>query len=88
MIVLEISFKEDGGQRLAARPVHREKLAALHAEGKLAMAGPWGDDSGAMVVFNVADEAAAREIMADDPYYATAGVTVVSLRPWNPIVGA
>ncbi|TWP51781.1 hypothetical protein FKR81_13045 [Lentzea tibetensis] len=88
MIVLEISFSEDGGQRLAARPLHREKLAALHAEGKLAMAGPWRDESGAMVVFNVEDEAAARVIMADDPYYATPGVTVVSLRPWNPIVGA
>ncbi|MEU2615347.1 hypothetical protein ABZ570_27790 [Micromonospora sp. NPDC007271] len=49
-------------------------------------AGPWPDDSGALLVFH-GDAAAVREIMAADPYYATAGVAVVSLRPWQPVVG-
>ncbi|MCW3814945.1 YciI family protein [Micromonospora sp. DR5-3] len=86
MVVLELAFTDDE-RRLAARPAHRERLARLHAEGRLAAAGPWQDDSGAMLVFRV-DVAAVREIMAADPYYTTPGVTVVSLRPWRPVVGA
>jgi uncharacterized protein YciI len=86
MYVLELTFSDDKEQRLAARPAHRAKLTALHQDGRLIMAGPWPDDSGAPLVFD-ADEAGVREIMADDPYYATPGVTVAALRQWNPVVG-
>lgn len=54
--------------------------------GLLVMAGPWDDDSGAVLVFRT-DEAGVREIMDGDPYYSVPGVTVVSLRGWKPIVG-
>jgi uncharacterized protein len=50
------------------------------------MAGPWDDDSGALLVFRV-ERAGMDAIMADDPYYTTAGVTVTGLRQWRPIVG-
>ncbi|MGI5211851.1 YciI family protein [Plantactinospora sp. CA-290183] len=86
MIVLELSFTDDPA-RLAARPAHREQLARLHAEGRLVAAGPWRDDSGALLLFDVDDETAAREIMSADPYYRTPGVTVVGLRHWRPVVG-
>lgn len=49
------------------------------------MAGPWPDDSGALLVFDT-DEAGVDEIMAGDPYYRAPGVTVVSVRSWQPIV--
>jgi uncharacterized protein len=86
MYVLELRFGDDNEQRLAARPAHRAKLAALREDGRLVMAGPWPDDSGALLVFDT-DEAGVREILADDPYYATPSITVVALREWNPIVG-
>ncbi|SMD22474.1 YciI family protein [Kibdelosporangium aridum] len=85
MFVLELAFDEDP-RRLAARPAHRRQLAALHADGMLAMAGPWDDDSGALLVFDT-DRAGVEAIMAADPYYTTAGVTVTALRQWNPIIG-
>jgi uncharacterized protein YciI len=85
MHVLELAFDDDE-RRLAARSAHRERLARLHAEGRLLIAGPWEDDSGALLVFR-ADEDGMREILAADPYYATPGVTVVSCRHWRPIVG-
>jgi uncharacterized protein YciI len=85
MHVLELAFDDDE-RRLAARSAHRERLARLHAEGRLLIAGPWEDDSGALLVFR-ADEDGMREILAADPYYATPGVTVVSCRCWRPIVG-
>ena len=85
MYVLELAFGDDE-RRLAARPAHRERLTLLHAEGRLALAGPWADDSGALLVFRT-DEKGLREIMAADPYYTTPGVTVVAVRPWRPLVG-
>jgi uncharacterized protein YciI len=85
MFVLELSFDDDP-RRLAARPAHRERLAELHAAGRLVMAGPWQDDSGALLVFR-ASSADMDAILAADPYYTTPGVTVSALRHWHPIVG-
>ena len=86
MIALELAFNDDP-RRLDARPAHRAHLARLHEQGVLVMAGPWADESGALLVFR-ADEAALDEIMSTDPYYSTPGVSVVAKRAWNPIVGA
>lgn len=85
MFVLELSFDDDP-RRLAARPAHRQRLAELHEQGRLLAAGPWEDDSGAMLVFR-ADHDGVREIMSADPYYTTPGVTVVSVRRWRPVIG-
>jgi uncharacterized protein YciI len=85
MYVIELAFGDDE-RRLAARPAQRERLARLHAEGRLALAGPWADDSGALLVFRT-DEPGLREIIAADPYYTTPGVTIVSARLWQPFVG-
>lgn len=84
MIVLELAFTE-APQRLAARPAHRQRLVELHARGTLVMAGPWADDSGALLVFD-ANRSEVDELMAQDPYYTTEGVRVVGLREWRPII--
>ncbi len=86
MYVVELSFDGDP-RRLAARPAHRQVLARLHAEGHVIMAGPWADDSGALLVLRVDSEAAVHELLAEDPYYSTPGVTVASVRAWTPAVG-
>ena len=85
MFVLELSFDHDQ-RRLAARPAHRQRLAQLHADGRLLVAGPWHDDSGALLIFRT-DQSGMDEILAADPYYTTPGVTVTALRRWLPIVG-
>jgi uncharacterized protein len=84
MIVLELAFT-DSPTRLAARPAHRERLVALHERGSLVMAGPWADDSGALLVFTT-NRSEVDRIMAEDPYYTTEGVRVVGLREWRPVV--
>jgi uncharacterized protein YciI len=84
MIVLELAF-DDSPQRLAARPAHRQRLAELHASGALVMAGPFADDSGALLVF-AGDESSVDAIVASDPYYSVDGVRVVGLREWLPVV--
>jgi uncharacterized protein YciI len=84
MIVLELAF-DDSPARLAARPAHRRRLAELHERGVLVMAGPWADDTGALLVFD-ASESEVDRIMTEDPYYTTEGVRVAGLREWRPVV--
>lgn len=85
MIAIELAFSASP-HRLAARPAHRELLEQLHTEGRLHAAGPWDDDSGALLVFT-GDRDAVEAIMASDPYYSTDGVTVAAVREWQPVVG-
>jgi uncharacterized protein len=84
MYVVELTFTDDPA-RLAARPAHRERLRTLHEDGVMVMSGPFADDSGALLIFDVDDDAALDRILADDPYYSTAGVTVTRRQPWSPL---
>ncbi len=79
----------DEATRLAARPRHREYLQRLLAEGKLHESGPWADDSGALLIYEAADEAEARALLAADPYSQTDGVIAgVELKEWNRVYAA
>lgn len=59
MICIELSFTDDPA-RLAARPAHRQRLVDMQARGLLLAAGPWGDDSGALLVLTT-DEPGAEQ---------------------------
>jgi uncharacterized protein YciI len=84
--VLQLAFDKDNERRLAVRPRHREYLRALLEQAKLHTAGPWADDSGALIIYEVADEAEARALLAADPYIEADVVTVKALRMWTPIL--
>ncbi|MFF5491905.1 YciI family protein [Streptomyces aquilus] len=86
VLVVELAFTA-APQRLAARPAHRAALARLHGEGKLLAAGPWTDDTGALLLFAL-ERPALDEVLREDPYYLrTPGVEVRSIREWTPVVG-
>jgi uncharacterized protein len=84
MFVVELTFTDDPA-RLAARPAHRERLGQLHADGILAMSGPFADDSGALLIFDVDDPIELDRILAEDPYYTAPGVAVTRRQQWSPI---
>jgi uncharacterized protein len=86
MYVVDLDFDDDP-RRLEARPAHRDRLQALSLQGALLIAGPWADDAGAMLIFDLPSEATLQEVMAQDPYYGTPGVTVRRIREWKPIAG-
>jgi uncharacterized protein len=66
-------------RRLTARAQHRQRLAQLLAQGDLLLAGPWADDSGALLILT-ADGGRVRQVSQDDPYYTTPGVAVLGIR--------
>jgi uncharacterized protein YciI/uncharacterized protein YndB with AHSA1/START domain len=66
----------------AALAGHLTHLQRLVAEGRVLTAGPCEDGSLGVVVFPKDDEAAARELMAEDPAVA-AGLFQVEVRPWR-----
>lgn len=73
-------------ERLAARSAHRIRLAALHRENVVRMAGPLVGDAGAVIVAEVPDRKAVDSLIAADPYFATVGVDVVQIREWDPFL--
>ena len=70
-------------QRLATRPRHREYLRALLDQGKLVGSGPWADDTGALIIYEAADEAEVRELIANDPYSTGDIIANLELKQWN-----
>ncbi|MFE7166435.1 YciI family protein [Streptomyces sp. NPDC057616] len=87
MLAVELAFTP-APERLAARPAHRATLARLHTQGHLLAAGPWSDDTGALLLFT-ADRDQLEKILDTDPYYRrTPGVEIRAIREWTPIVGA
>ncbi|GAA1033111.1 hypothetical protein GCM10009557_33820 [Virgisporangium ochraceum] len=86
MWIVELAFTGTP-ERLAARPAHRDRLTALHRAGTVRMAGPLDDDSGAVILVDLDDRADVDALIADDPYYRTAGVTIVGIRCWRPFLG-
>ncbi len=86
MICVELAYRNPDPERQRLRPQHRERLQRLHESGLVFAAGPWPDDSGALIIVD-ADLAQARRLIADDPYCQAPGVSVVGYREWSPVVG-
>lgn len=84
MWIVELRFTPEP-ERLEARPAHRVRLAALHQQGVVLMAGPFADEFGSLMIFNVDGRDQLDQLLADDPYMSAAGVHVVSIRQWSPL---
>ena len=84
MFAVLLTFSDDPA-RLEHRPAHRELLAGLVAEGRLLAAGPFADESGALLVFLVEGRDELDALMAADAYYTAPGVTVAGVHEWDPV---
>jgi uncharacterized protein YciI len=85
-VILE--FTEDVEKRLAIRPTHREYLKELLDSGKLVESGPFIDDSGALIVYEVEDLAAAEAQLAADPYTPHGIIAKATIKEWNVVMSA
>ena len=71
-----VGFREQPGVEL-----HVQYMAKLLAEEILVMGGPFLDDSGGMMVFQVADQKEAEAVAQIDPAVQK-GLLQVVVRPW------
>ena len=82
-----IEYNPDKAKIAEARPAHRAYLTSLRDRGKLAVAGPFTDDSGALIVYEVASAEEARKLIEDDPFRQHGIFVRYTLKPWNPVLG-
>lgn len=67
------------------RPSHREYLKGLYEDGSLLASGPRG--SGALLILSADDEAAARTLLAKDPFVESGIVTDLDMEDWTVVYG-
>ena len=69
------------------RPRHREYLQRLLSEGRLHASGPWADGTGALLIYEAADEAEVRSLLETDPYTAAGVIADAQIKEWNQVYG-
>jgi uncharacterized protein YciI len=79
-----IDYKLDDPQLATVRPVHREYLAKLRDQGKLAISGPLLD-GGALIIYEAGTQEEAEAIYQADPFTTSGVFQSHVIRPWNPI---
>lgn len=81
-----IEYLQDQEKVERIRPLHRQYLAALKENGKLAASGPFVDGSGALIIYEADSLSAAEAILQGDPFHAEGIFLRWQLRPWNPVI--
>ncbi len=81
-----IEYIQDREKVQEIRPVHRQYLASLKANGQLVASGPFTDDSGALIVYEAPGREEAEELLQGDPFHANGIFVTWQLRPWNPVI--
>lgn len=80
----------DGPQGKELRKIHRsahlEKLQNLAKAGRVALAGPFTDGSGSLIVYNVASKTEAELIAKTDPYVMERVFERYEIRPFEKVL--
>jgi uncharacterized protein len=88
LFALRYRFPDDSARRLEVRPRHRAYLEELAARGTVLAAGPFADDSGALIVYSVAGPDELEAVLADDPYVQADVYGEREIAEWQPFLGA
>jgi uncharacterized protein YciI len=81
-----IEYISDKEKIQSLRPVHRQYLTSLLAKGQLAIAGPFTDDYGALIVYEANSAEEAETLLRGDPFHAGGVFVRWTIRPWNPVM--
>jgi uncharacterized protein YciI len=63
-------------------PAHRAYLASLKENGQLWAAGPFNDDSGALIIYEAESEEEVIGIIDHDPLHEAGVFSTYIVRPW------
>jgi uncharacterized protein YciI len=80
-----IEYIKDKEKIEAVRPTHRQYLGSLLAKGQLAVAGPYLDGYGALIVYEASSAEEAEAILKGDPFHSGGIFVQWTIRPWNPV---
>ncbi len=76
----------DGARlRPLVRQAHLDNLRPLVERGKVALAGPFTDGSGSLIVIEAEDEAQARAFAQSDPYVTRGVFERVEIKPFRKV---
>jgi uncharacterized protein YciI len=81
-----IEYLQDKARVAELRPVHRQYLTSLRERGQLVVAGPFTDDSGALIVYEATTREEAEKLLQGDPFHQGGIFVRWQLRPWNPVM--
>lgn len=82
-----ITYTPDKEKIAAVRPTHRAYLTQLHGSGQLLAAGPFLDDSGALIIYEADSAAAATNLIEGDPFHQHGIFVRYDLKPWKAVFG-
>ncbi|MGJ9403817.1 YciI family protein [Arthrobacter sp. KK5.5] len=85
--VVHWSFTHDTAALDAAHPEHVTYLKDLLVQGKLVEAGPYEDQSGALLIFRVDSTDDLTELLARDPYTKAGVIGATQVYDWRPVLG-
>jgi uncharacterized protein len=88
LFVTVVEFGENNELRLATRPRHREYLRSLLDAGKLALSGPWADETGALFVYKAENLAEAERMLDADPYRSAGVIANATIKEWHVVLQA
>jgi uncharacterized protein YciI len=80
-----IEYLQDKDKVNSVRPQHRQYLTSLKEKGQLVAAGPFTDDSGALIIYEAPTREEAEKLMQGDPFAVNGIFVRYQLRPWNPV---
>ena len=81
-----LEYGEDAERRQEVRPLHREYLRGLLEAGKILQAGPYGDDSGAIIVYDAADLSEVQALLTNDPFAQNGVIQSASIKEWKFVI--
>jgi uncharacterized protein YciI len=87
LFALEWCFPAERDARLFVRPRHRDFLERLRSESRLVAAGPWSDDSGALIILVAENLEEVERLLDVDPYVREGVGGARRLHEWRPIIG-
>lgn len=80
-----IEYTSDSEKISRARPVHRDYLQGLKRNGNVAIAGPFLDDSGGILVYEAETAEEVDKMIRDDPFFKEGVFVSWVLRAWKPV---
>jgi len=80
-----VQYTPDPSIIAKARTAHRQYLTGLKEQNRLVISGPFGDDAGAILVYEAENRDQVEKLITDDPFAIQGVFLAWDVRPWNVI---